>query len=427
MTDNLEIELDKEEIEYPQKRFKFFVLFCLYAPSTVPMTFFGIVFPVMLRKSGVPLERIGLLGIFTIPFVLKFLWAPLVDRFGSRKFGHYKSWLISTQLFCVFIGCFMPFLHFKEQFWWIIALGMLFCFAVSTQWIAVNGLAVQCLSEKERPRGNSLAIVGSTIGVVTGGSMLILVDKIGYTQTLLLSLTLFILASIMLLFFKELDHPKMLNKLNLLSSFEPLKSASMRNWLLLMNLCIIGDSMIFAMVRPMLVDKGLSIDSIGLMIGTIRPVFYTLGAVVCSWIIKFFSRKTNLISFSIANAFFLSLFLLPALNITDKNSLFYIVAITGFINSFKWTITYSIFMDHARKSNAATDFAIQVSVISFGSGLYEICSGFLAAKIGYGSLFSLSIVLDIIGIIFVWIFYKDTITKKAPKKILETANFSELF
>jgi MFS family permease len=398
-----------------QGRFKFFVLFFLYLSSFVPTMFFPIVFPVMLRQSGAPLERIGLFGIFTIPVVLKFLWAPYVDRYGSKKFGHYKTWLVSTQLICAAIGSTMAFLRFTDQFWWIMGLGVVFVTSVSTQWIAVNGLAIQCLSEKERPRGNSLATIGMAVGTITGGSMLMLVGRIGYTSTMLLTFVLLVVASILLLFFKEPHHPAVMGKVSILHSFEPLKSAGMRRWLILINLCIIGDSMIIAMVRPMLVDKGLSLDMIALMLGTIRPLFATLGAVVCSSVINLFSRKVNLISFNIGNAMMLSLFILPALNMTDSSFLYVLFAAAGFINSFKWTLIYSIFMDHSRKAFAATDFAIQVSVLSIGTSMFEMASGMLASWLGYAPLFGISIVLDFVGILLVGLFYENPVMENTER------------
>ena len=414
-----------EEGKFPQRRYKFYVLFFLYVASFVPTNFFPIVFPVMLRQSGVPLERIGLLGIFTIPIVLKFLWAPYVDRYGNKKFGHYKTWLIATQVFCFSIGGIMAFLSFTQQFWWIMGLGIIFVISVSTQWIAINGLAIQCLSEKERPRGNSLATIGMAVGTIVGGSMLLLVGRIGFTATMLLSLALLMVASIMLFFFREPHHPVAARRGGVFGSFEPLKSATMRRWLILINLFIIGDSMIVAMVRPMLVDKGLSLDSIGLMLGTIRPVFSTLGAVVCSFVIARFSRKTNLISFGLANTLALALFILSALNIANDKFLYVIFAATGLAFSFKWTLIYTIFMDHSRKAFAAGDFAIQVSVLSIGISLYEMAGGVLAARLGYALLFSLSIVLDLVGILLVGLFYLDAVTERSSGDGSNTAEIGD--
>jgi len=414
-----------EEGEFPQRRFKFFVLFFLYVASFVPTFFFPIVFPVMLRQSGAPLSRIGLFGIFTIPMVLKFLWAPYVDAYGHNKFGHYKTWLIASQLFCAGIGSIIAFLNFSDQFWWIMGFGVLYVTSISTQWIATNGLAVRCLNESERPRGNSLATMGMAIGTVAGGSMVMLVGQIGYTTTMLLTLSLLIIASIMLLFFKEPRTSVVPTKVNLLSSFKTLKSKPLRRWLLLINLCVIGDSMINTMLRPLLVDRGLSIDSIGFLLGTIRPFFGTIGAAVCPPILKILTQKLNLVVFGLINTIAVGLFLLPALNLTSINSLYIICAVVGLSNSFKWTLIYSIFMDFSRKEYAATDFAVQVSMLSIGISFYDILSGVIASSFGYAHLFILSIVLDIIGILLVGFFFQGAKAHAKIKTESTAAAFSE--
>lgn len=417
MMNSLSIEaFAREREEYPQRRFRFVVLFLLYVAPYIPMFFFSTVYPVMLRRCGAPLERIGLYGLFAIPVVLKFLWAPLVDRFGNKKFGHYKTWIIVSQMFSVAIGCTMALLSFTDQFWWIMGLGMLFVVSISTQWIAVNGLAILSLSEEERPQGNSLANIGMACGTIIGGSMVMLVDQIGYAQTMLLAQSVLVVSGLVLLFFKEVDHAVVTRKVVFLSSFEPLKLPSLRRWLLLINLCIIGDALLTSMVGPMLVDNGLSTETIGLMMGTIRPLFAILGAAACLPMILRFSRKTNLIAFGVFNAATLGLFILPALNITSTNFLYFTFAAGGFANSCKKTLIYSIFMDHSRRTSAATDFALQVSVLSIGATLYEVSSGFLASWLGYAPLFGLSIALDVIGIIFVGLFYRDAVTEQRAQQ-----------
>jgi hypothetical protein len=76
-------------------------------------------------------------------------------------------------------------------------------------------------------------------------------------------------------------------------------------------------------------------------------------------------------------------------------------------------------MDHSRKTVAATDFAVQVSVISLGSAAYKIASGFLAERLGYTSFIGLSLVFDVIGIIGVAIFFKENLNKKTSDEFIE--------
>ena len=65
------------------------ILGLLFMAKSIPLVFFTMGLPVILRLEGLPLETIGFLQLTGLPYLLKFLWAPLLDRNG-RQAGHYK-------------------------------------------------------------------------------------------------------------------------------------------------------------------------------------------------------------------------------------------------------------------------------------------------------------------------------------------------
>lgn len=60
--------------------------------SGFPFGFFNELIPVYLRTQGTSLEIIGLASWASLPWALKFLWAPLVDRIGRRRW-----WIVACQ------------------------------------------------------------------------------------------------------------------------------------------------------------------------------------------------------------------------------------------------------------------------------------------------------------------------------------------
>ena len=54
-------------------------------------------YPVLLRYAGVSLETLALLPLASLPWIVKFLWAPLLDNHWSPRFGRRKSWIIPAQ------------------------------------------------------------------------------------------------------------------------------------------------------------------------------------------------------------------------------------------------------------------------------------------------------------------------------------------
>ena len=68
---------------------KWFALTGLYLVQGLPHGFFGQAMPVLLRQQGLDLALIGMLSVVSLPWALKFLWAPLLDRFALKR-GEYR-------------------------------------------------------------------------------------------------------------------------------------------------------------------------------------------------------------------------------------------------------------------------------------------------------------------------------------------------
>ena len=73
------------------------LLAVVYASQFVPLAFLLYGLSAVLREREVPLERIAFVQLLGLVWVVKFAWAPLVDRYGSRRLGHYRSWLLVVQ------------------------------------------------------------------------------------------------------------------------------------------------------------------------------------------------------------------------------------------------------------------------------------------------------------------------------------------
>ena len=81
----------------------FLLLFTLYWAQGLPVGFMTHALPVILRSEGVSLTHIGGFGLLMLPWGIKVLWAPLVDRFGISRIGHYRSWILPTQLITIIL------------------------------------------------------------------------------------------------------------------------------------------------------------------------------------------------------------------------------------------------------------------------------------------------------------------------------------
>lgn len=150
------------------------LLSTLYFAQGLPFGFQANALPLYLSELGLSKTKIGLLGALALPWSLKFLWAPFVDRFGSEKFGRRKSWIVPMQLLLAATCAVLAVVPLRaDTLVPFLILVLLTNVWAATQDVAVDGFAVDLLSAKELGAGNSAQVVGYKLGMIVGGGVVI--------------------------------------------------------------------------------------------------------------------------------------------------------------------------------------------------------------------------------------------------------------
>src|SRR5690606_33991295 len=128
--------------------------------------------------DGVSLQSIGFLTLIGTAYTIKFLWAPLIDRYAAPVLGRRRSWIFLTQLLlAVFIagmGMFSPGSHLGM----LAALAVIVAFLSATQDIAFDAYSTDVLRKEERAAGAAIKVLGYRLAmIVSGGFALIIADQ----------------------------------------------------------------------------------------------------------------------------------------------------------------------------------------------------------------------------------------------------------
>ncbi len=142
---------------------KLLILWPLYFVQGLPFGFQATALPVYLREAGLSLTAIGFATALSLPWMLKALWAPLVDRYGSERFGRRRSWILPLELVLAGLCVMAAFLDPSSGLKSLLALVFLMNLAAATMDIAVDGLAIDLLSLNELGKGNIAQVVGFKI------------------------------------------------------------------------------------------------------------------------------------------------------------------------------------------------------------------------------------------------------------------------
>lgn len=383
------------------------ILAVLYVVQGLPFGFQASALPAYLTASGVSLTKVGFAGALSAPWLLKPLWAPLVDRWSSERLGRRRSWILPLQAALAstcLAASFVP----AESLPLLLGLIALTNLFAATMDIAVDGLAVDSLDAHELGWGNIAQVVGYKLGMLIGGGVLVWASQwIGWQGLFLAITALIVLALLVTLAWREPARTR--------SDAREADTASMRTllatlWralarpgaLALLAACAtykIGESMADAMFEPFLVRRaGWSVPKIGLVIGTWGMAFSLAGSFLGGALAARVGVLRALYGFAIARA--LSLigvwWLSGQAESTSLTEL--VVVVKGFEEVAGGGLTTAMFafmMSQVDREIGATHYTLLAGIEVLGKVPGGLASGALVDAFGFRWTFSLALWLGL--------------------------------
>lgn len=409
---------------------KLALLATLYFSQGLPFGFFTQALPVWMRQSGMDLTLIGLSSLLALPWGLKFLWAPLVDRHGHPRLGRRRGWILPLQLsaaaLIVVLGLFDFDGNSARGLILLLASGMFLTnLLAATQDIATDGLAVDLLSSRERGLGNGVQVAAYRVGMIVGGGALLMVlGRLGFSFSFYLMAGLLLIMTVPIALFRE---PPPAAR----SSTEPADPVSLaaalhflrRNggkmfvWVLAIGFYKFGDGFGSAMVKPFLVDAGWSVAQIGAVVGTGGSVAGMVGALLGGALARK-GRLLALVVCGLVHAALMASYAFATGSAGPGDAAVDVVAgllILEHLTGGMATVSlFTAMMDACEPRTGATDYTVQASVVVFASGAGAALSGFVAARYGYSAHFVTAAVACFAGTLVMVPLYRFGIAPRDP-------------
>ena len=141
------------------------MLICIFTgfSSGLPLFVLYQLIPGWLRDQGVSLAEIGLFSLIGIPYVWKFLWSPLMDRYSLGGLGRRRSWMLATQLLLLFSIAAFGWVNPIENIWSVAYLAAAVAFFSASQDIVLDAYRRELLPDNELGLGNSIHEIGSVV------------------------------------------------------------------------------------------------------------------------------------------------------------------------------------------------------------------------------------------------------------------------
>ncbi len=388
-------------------------------PRTLPILFLGFASGLPLALSGGTLQAwfasenisivtIGLLTLVGQPYVYKFLWAPLLDRYIPPFLGRRRGWIALMQLgLAMAIGA-MAFGDPKAHGFTLALLALVVASLSATQDISIDAYRTDILSPQERGVGASFTIIGYRLAmIISGGLALIFAGHYGWQMTYF-ALALLMLGMVPVTFMSaepERIHSALLSfKESIVHPFQDFLSRPEAKWcLLFLVLYKLGDAFTVSLSTAFLIKNlhySLSVvGSVNKIVGIAASI---LGGLAGGILLTRMSLYRGLLYFGLGQA--LCSFLFMWLAIIGQNII--LLSTTVFADNFfsgMSAVALIVFITSlCNKKFSATQFALFSAIASLSRVFVGPFAGISAAALGWPHFFFISFFVSVPGLWLLW-------------------------
>lgn len=372
--------------------------------SGLPLALTGTTLQAWMTSTQVDLAIIGVFSLVGLPYTLKILWAPLMDRYSLPWLGRRRGWILLTQVLTA-AGIFWLGHSSPTSMPWMTAwLALTVAFFSASQDIVIDAYRADVLAQAELGAGAATSVIGYRIAMlISGAAALILSDHIAWQTVYTLMAGLMLVNALFTLTAPEPAEqtapPKTLKEAvvePLLSYFRRSDAVSMLVFIMVFKL---ADAIAGAMTTPFLLDLGFSRTDVGTVnkaFGLLSTIFGTLagGGIIAKiginrslWLFGFIQALSNL-SFT-------------GLAMLGKNYPAMVVAIglENICGGMGTAAFIAFLMSLCDKKFTATQYALLSSLMAVTRVLAGVPTGFMAKSMGWAAFYAVSTLGAVPGIL----------------------------
>ncbi len=362
--------------------------------------------------EGVNLRSIGLFSLVGLPYSLKFIWSPLLDRFVPPFLGRRRGWLVLTQGALLLAIAAMALQQPRQALQFLAINALFIAFFSATQDIAADAYRTDVLEEREMGAGAAVFVLGYRVALLaTGAWALILAGQIPW-PTVYLLMSLLMAVGLLSSFWapepSEQERPPESFSDAVVLPFAEFfqRSGFIRAVFILVFIVLykLGDALVNNMSIPFLLKTGFTQTDIGWIqggMGLVATIIGTLagGAILSKiginrslWVFGALQAVSNLAYFVLAQVGKSYPFLVLTINIENFCAGLGTAAFVAFLMSL------------CNQRFSATQYALLSSLMAVSRDILVAPAGGLAEATGWSLFFLLSIVAAIPGLLLLPVF-----------------------
>lgn len=373
--------------------------------SGLPLFLTGSTLKAWMTQEGLDLKTIGLFSMVTLPYSLKVLWAPLLDRYALPGLGRRRGWMVAMQG-AMALGLVAMALHPPHQDLLLMAaLAVGVAVASATFDIATDAWRAEFLPQKMLGLGNSVHITTYRIAMlVSGGGALILAQYLGWRSTYLAMAGLTVAGMGGTLLAANTDAVARAPRTLAAAVVEPLRDLLKRPGILELGafavLYKLGDWLAEAMTMPFLLrGVGFTLAEVGTVQKTTAMAAIITGGLLGGLILTKVSLRKALFAFGLLQAG--SILGFWAISRLGANLPLLVAAnaLENLAYGMGGSAFAALLMASCNRAYTGTQYALFSSLMALPRTLFAGGTGWLAEQVGWSSYFLVCVAAALPGLL----------------------------
>ncbi|MBL7664817.1 MAG: AmpG family muropeptide MFS transporter [Bacteriovoracaceae bacterium] len=389
---------------------KMFITFLMGISSGLPLLLMGSTFQAWMKESEVELSTIGLFALVGLPYTLKPLWAPLLDRFTFSFLGRRRGWIFSFQVALSISFFIFGQLDPMNNLWLMGLLALIIAFFSASQDIVIDAFRRESLADNELGLGSSLYVSGYRVAILVSGAFALYIS-----ESLSWSIVYGIMGAIMAvltlasLFAQTEDStivpPKSIKEAIIGPLKEFFTRGGLRDSIIMLAFILLykmGDQMAAHMTVPFILDLGFSKTDYAAYVKVYGIISMLVGGILGGILMVRLSITRALWIFGFFQAISTLGFSYLAFSGQDYMVLAIVVAFEN-IASGLGTTAYSAYMASiTNKKFTATQYALLTSIMGVPRVFAAAPTGFMAEAFGWNMFFVICTLIAIPGMLLIF-------------------------
>ncbi len=358
-----------------------------------------------MTDAKLDMKTIGAFSLVALPYSLKFLWAPFLDRYAPPILGRRRGWLVIAQVLVALAIAAMAAIDPTSSLVAVAAAALALAFFSATQDIVADGYRADVLPERELGAGNAVFVTGWRVGyLASSAGVLWLVGRemTSWPLAYVIAAAAMAVGIVTTLAAPEPEAPARTESFRE-SVVAPFREFVARGdgWVVLAFAMVfkLPDAVVGPLSVPFMQKLGIAKEDIATVRQGLGILFTVAGTLVGGGIVARFGVWKPLWVFGVAQALSNLGFWALARTGPDLDVMTSVIAVENFCAGLTTAGFLAFLMSRCDRRFSATQFALLTSLMAFGATAIGSVSGAIQESLGWEGFFAASVLAGVPGVL----------------------------